>query len=224
MVDGSLELPKMLPLATTASRRKTTQPDGHHQKPAEQKRMRRRHTGTLRRNQRLADEASVMAATVSSKIDDGNTKAAIRILTWDDKPAPNSAETLLNLRDEHPRPAAYNHLPSDDKPAPNSAETLLNLRDEHPRPAAYNHLPRTPTYTNLNKSRTLTSFRQSDPFPPVRLAVRMGCAHNTYWSLRRAKKYEQILSHQSQPSLTCFLKESVTTTWPQSSSAARLSP
>ena len=56
-----------------------------------------------------------MAAVVSSKIEDGNIKAAIRrILTSEDKPAPNSAETQLNLQDKHPRPVAYNHLTSDD--------------------------------------------------------------------------------------------------------------
>ena len=55
-----------------------------------------------------------MAAAVSSKIEDGNIKAVIRILTSDDKPVPNSAETLSNLQDKHPRPAAYNHLPPDD--------------------------------------------------------------------------------------------------------------
>ena len=53
-----------------------------------------------------ADEASVIAAAVSSKIEDGNIKAAIRIPTSEDKDAPNSAETLLNLQDKHPRPAA----------------------------------------------------------------------------------------------------------------------
>ena len=71
------------------------------------------------RKQRNADEASVMAATVSSKIEDGNIKAAIRILPSDDKPAPNSATPLLNLLDKHPRPAAYKHLsPDDNLPKP----------------------------------------------------------------------------------------------------------
>ena len=63
------------------------------------------------RKQRNADEASVMVAAVS-KIEDGNIKAAIRILTSEDKP--NSAETLLNLQDKHPRSAAYNRLPPND--------------------------------------------------------------------------------------------------------------
>ena len=39
------------------------------------------------------------------------TKAAIKILTSETKPASNSAETLLNLQNKHPRPAAYKHLP-----------------------------------------------------------------------------------------------------------------
>ena len=42
----------------------------------------------VRRKQRNADEASVMAAAVSSKIEDDNVKAAIRMLTSEDKPAP----------------------------------------------------------------------------------------------------------------------------------------
>ena len=41
-------------------------------------------------------------------------KAAIWILTSDDKPAPNSAETLSNLQDKHPQPAAYTHIRPDD--------------------------------------------------------------------------------------------------------------
>ena len=68
----------------------------------------------IRRKQRNADKVSVVAAAVSSKIEDGNIKVAIRILTSDDKPAPNSADSLLNLQNKHPRPAAYNHLQPDD--------------------------------------------------------------------------------------------------------------
>ena len=77
--------------------------------------MQGRHTRTLvLRKQRNADEAIVMAAAVSSNIEDGNIKTLIRILTTDDKPAPNSAEILLNLRYNHPRPVAYNNLRLDD--------------------------------------------------------------------------------------------------------------
>ena len=64
----------------------------------------------VRRKQQNADQGSIMAAVGASKIEDSKMKAAIRILTSDDKPAPNLVETLLNLQDNHPRTAAYNHL------------------------------------------------------------------------------------------------------------------
>ena len=60
------------------------------------------------------------------------------------------------------------------------------------------NLPRTPicgrttTNTNIYMSRKLTSFRQSDPSRRVRRAVRMSCAHNASWSLRRAKKLHRV--------------------------------
>lgn len=43
-----------------------------------------------------------MAASVSSKLEDGNIKAAIRIICSEDTPAPNNAETLAALKAKHP--------------------------------------------------------------------------------------------------------------------------
>ena len=43
-----------------------------------------------------------MATAVMSKIEDGNIRAAIRIITSDDRPADDSAETLQALRERHP--------------------------------------------------------------------------------------------------------------------------
>ena len=112
-MDDSLELRQTLPPAT-ASRTKR-----HNLTAIISYRLNRdecdedAHEPLVRRKQHNTDEASVMAAAVSSKIEDGNIMAAIRIQT-SDKPAPNSAETLLNLQDKHPRHAAYNHLPPDD--------------------------------------------------------------------------------------------------------------
>ena len=121
----------------------------------------------VRRKQRNADEASVMVAAVSSKIEDRNIKTAIRILTSDDK----SAQTRR-------------------KPCQTSRTNTRNL----PRTPICG---RTTTNTNLYKSRKLTSFRQSDPSRRVHRAVRMGCAHNTFWSLRRAKKLAHTWSYHN---------------------------
>jgi hypothetical protein len=43
-----------------------------------------------------------LATAVMTKIEDGNIKAAVRIITSDDRPAENSAETLQALRERHP--------------------------------------------------------------------------------------------------------------------------
>jgi len=48
------------------------------------------------------DAASSLAAAVSAKIEDGNMKAAIRIVSSEDKPAPDNADTLTKLLDKHP--------------------------------------------------------------------------------------------------------------------------
>ena len=51
------------------------------------------------------NESSRISASVKSKIEDGNIKAALRILTSEDKPAINNEATLNGLRQKHPSTA-----------------------------------------------------------------------------------------------------------------------
>jgi hypothetical protein len=53
---------------------------------------------------RKRDAESVLAAAVTAKIEDGNIKAAIKILCSDDKPAADSEETYIKLLERHPAP------------------------------------------------------------------------------------------------------------------------
>ena len=56
----------------------------------------------------------MLAAAVTSKIDDGNIKAAVRILASVDKPAADTLETLASRQYKHPHPGvAYNDQPPD---------------------------------------------------------------------------------------------------------------
>lgn len=70
---------------------------------------------------RLSDGAA-LAAAVMSKIEDGNIKAAVRILCSDDCPAPDSKQTVDALRERHPA-AAVNRTPIPD-PSSFSATTV----------------------------------------------------------------------------------------------------
>jgi len=53
---------------------------------------------------RKRDAESILAAAVTAKIEDGNIKAAIKILCSDDKPAADSEETYNKLLECHPAP------------------------------------------------------------------------------------------------------------------------
>ena len=67
----------------------------------------------LTRRCKLKDDG-LLAAAVTSKIEDGNIRAVARILVLDDKPAADTLETLASLHDKHPHPGvAYNRLPPD---------------------------------------------------------------------------------------------------------------
>jgi len=50
------------------------------------------------------DAATLLANAVSAKIEDGNLKAAIRIMCSEDKPASNSDSVYAQLLDKHPSP------------------------------------------------------------------------------------------------------------------------
>ena len=51
---------------------------------------------------RRLDAASALAAAVSAKIEDGNIRAAVRIVCSEDKPAPDNGETYAKLLEKHP--------------------------------------------------------------------------------------------------------------------------
>lgn len=74
---------------------------------------------TTKRRPTKSDLAAV-AATVTAKIDDGNIKAALRILSSDDKPADCSETTINALKARHP-PADVDRQPS---PLPGDYPTL----------------------------------------------------------------------------------------------------
>src|SRR5206468_2565242 len=51
------------------------------------------------------DAASSLSVAVTAKIEEGNIKAALRILCSEDMPAPDNSDTVSKLRDIHPSPA-----------------------------------------------------------------------------------------------------------------------
>ena len=46
--------------------------------------------------------AAALAATVSAKIEDGNIRAAVRLICSEDKPAPDTDATFMKLQEKHP--------------------------------------------------------------------------------------------------------------------------
>ena len=62
------------------------------------------------------DAATVLAKAVTAKIEDGNLRAAIRIMCSEDKPAPNSESVYTQLLDKHPTPAAEREPAPDPQP------------------------------------------------------------------------------------------------------------
>ena len=61
-------------------------------------------TSPILTRRRKLDDDGLLAAAVTSKIEDGDIKAAVRILVSDDKPAADTLETLASLQDKHPQP------------------------------------------------------------------------------------------------------------------------
>ena len=49
------------------------------------------------------DSEELLAAVVAAKIEDGNIKAAIRMLSSDEKPATDVDATYAKLQERHPR-------------------------------------------------------------------------------------------------------------------------
>ena len=54
-------------------------------------------TSPILTKRRKLDDDGLLAAAVTSKIEDGNIKAAVRILVSDDKPAAATLETIVSL-------------------------------------------------------------------------------------------------------------------------------
>ena len=81
------------------------------------------------------DAATVLAKAVSAKIEDGNLKAAIRIMCSEDKPAPNSDNVYAQLLDKHPAP------PSDRGQVPDPQPTAAVQVTEADVPRAVRSFP-----------------------------------------------------------------------------------
>ena len=62
------------------------------------------------------DAATILAKAVTAKIEDGNVRAAIRIMCSEDKPAPNSDSVYAQLLDKHPTPAGKREPAPDPQP------------------------------------------------------------------------------------------------------------
>ena len=68
-----------------------------------------------------------LAAAVTSKVETGNFKAAIRILCSDDTVAPESEETLAALKGKHPEPSPLRRTPCD----PTGNARFIPLQVDH---------------------------------------------------------------------------------------------
>ena len=64
------------------------------------------HQSTRSRSKTHLDEGAALAMAVRSKLEDGNIRAAVRIICSDEKPASNNDATLQALRERHPPAAA----------------------------------------------------------------------------------------------------------------------
>jgi hypothetical protein len=67
-----------------------------------------------------------MAAAVTAKIEDGNIKAAVRIISSEEKPAPDTDATFIKLRDKHPIASTS----GDPVPAPSTLRALQVTEDD----------------------------------------------------------------------------------------------
>jgi hypothetical protein len=83
-------------------------------------------TGQLNCSRHQQNNASTLAAAVRSKLEDGNIKAAVRIICSDEMPAPNNQATLDALRRRHPSaPVDQCNLPN-----PSTYSTLQITEDD----------------------------------------------------------------------------------------------
>jgi len=75
--------------------------------------------------QRHRQSTAALSQAVSAKLEDGNVRAAVRILMSDDSPASHSPESLEELNDKHP--SASSTL--SDLPAPQPAEHCISVEE-----------------------------------------------------------------------------------------------
>ena len=90
-------------------------------------------TSPIQTKRRKLDDDGLLAAAVTSEIEDGNIKAAVRILVSNDKPSADTLETLASLLDKHPHPewltTIYLRTTSSTKPYKSTKTTSSELFD-----------------------------------------------------------------------------------------------
>ena len=69
-------------------------------------------TGYVQPRRNGESRENILAAAVTSKIEDGNLRAAIRLICSDDAVAPHNAETLAALESKHPKAPPDRELPA----------------------------------------------------------------------------------------------------------------
>ena len=81
------------------------------------------------RTSRKSNDNSKLAAAVSSKLEAGNFRAAVQIISSSDTPAPTNEDTLKALRTKHPGPAHDRRTPYDPKDNPRFQALQVSKED-----------------------------------------------------------------------------------------------
>ena len=81
------------------------------------------------RTSRKSNDNSKLAAAVSSKLEAGNFRAAVQIISSSDTPAPTNQDTLKALRTKHPGPAHDRRTPYDPKDNPRFQALQVSKED-----------------------------------------------------------------------------------------------
>ena len=86
-------------------------------------------TDTDSRTSRKSNDNSKLAAAVSSKLEAGNFRAAVRIISSSDTPAPTNQDTLKALRTKHSGPAYDRRTPYNPKDNPRFQALQVSKED-----------------------------------------------------------------------------------------------
>jgi len=78
---------------------------------------------------RKSNDNSKLAAAVSSKLEAGNFRAAVRVISSSDTPSPANQDTLKALRTKHPGPAHDRRTPYDPKDNPRFQALQVSKED-----------------------------------------------------------------------------------------------